>query len=199
MDRDIRKVKAVKVTKEKSAEHHEAIIAAGSRLFRERGFDGVGVVEIMNAAGLTHGAFYGHFASKDALCAEACKRAFDDLLEVWDEKKMSFSKYIDGYLSVDHRDSEGSGCPVASLSPQMKRQKRVVQKQFAKGVSEIVDRISIELPGGGSFAQKRKTAAGVLSAMVGGVVLARATVNDRALSGQILADCRASIAAKFGV
>src|SRR5687768_14918347 len=72
--------RAVKVTKEQAAAHRAAIVAAAGRLFRERGFDGVGVAEITRAAGLTHGGFYGHFASKDALAAEACGQAFAESL-----------------------------------------------------------------------------------------------------------------------
>lgn len=189
----------VKVTKEKSAEHHEAMIAAGSRLFRERGFEGVGVVEIMSLAGLTHGAFYGHFASKDALCAEACKRAFDERLEAWGDD-ISLSEYIDRYVSAAHRDKAGAGCPIVSLAPQIGHRDKSVQKQFAKGVSHFIGLIAKRLPAEKfKTGQGRNTAAAILSAMVGSVALARSTASDRQLSAEILSGSRAAIAAKFGV
>jgi TetR/AcrR family transcriptional repressor of nem operon len=188
----------VKVTKEKSAEHHEAIIAAGAKLYRERGFDGVGVVEIMKAAGLTHGAFYGHFASKDALCAASVKRAFDDR-RVALNSAHDLSAYIDAYMSVTHRDKVGTGCPVATFASQIGRQARPVQKQFTQGVSSFLEWIASHLAGGATKPQNTRTAAAILSAMVGSVLLARSTSSDKPFSDQILTDSRAAIAAKFGV
>ncbi|WP_247896718.1 TetR/AcrR family transcriptional regulator [Azospirillum argentinense] len=86
----------MKVSKEKAAENRAAIVKAAGRLFRERGFDKVGVAEITKAAGLTHGGFYGHFASKDALAAEACEAAFAESL---------------GRLPADEASPEGRSTP----------------------------------------------------------------------------------------
>src|SRR5579885_3634104 len=104
----------MKVSREQVQEHRDRILAAAARLFRERGFEGVSVAQVMQAAGLTHGAFYGHFDSKDALIREAVayeppaaprKRAEPE----------SAAEYADSYLSTRHRDNLGTGCPIASL------------------------------------------------------------------------------------
>ena len=136
----------MKVTKAKAAENRAAIVAAASRLFRERGFDGVGVAEIMQAAGLTHGGFYGNFASKDALAAEACACSFaqsaaratpgsgatgDDL-----------AAYLDVYLSELHRDHPADGCPVAAYVTEVAHQDDAVQAEFTAGVARLVDCIA---------------------------------------------------------
>jgi TetR/AcrR family transcriptional regulator, transcriptional repressor for nem operon len=100
---------------------HEKILKEAARLFRERGFDGAGVAEIMKAAGLTHGAFYAHFASKEALEAEAVERAFvqsDNRIyaltaNTRDPKRV----FLDNYLSAAHLDHPGSGCVIAALGP----------------------------------------------------------------------------------
>ena len=101
---------------------HEKILKEAARLFRERGFDGAGVAEIMKAAGLTHGAFYAHFASKEALEAEAVERVFaqsDNRIyalsaNARDPKRV----FLDNYLSAAHRDHPGSGCVIAALGPE---------------------------------------------------------------------------------
>ncbi|KAA0070021.1 TetR/AcrR family transcriptional regulator [Tardiphaga sp. P9-11] len=188
----------MKVSKEKAAQHHEAIISAGSRMIRERGFDGVGVAEIMSEAGLTQGAFYGHFASKDALCVEACRTAFEARAKQWD-KTPSLSKYVDLYLSVSHRDNPGRGCPIASLAAHISGQSPSIRKQFSAGVFAFTERIAKALPFEGSTNIKRRHAAAILSVMVGSLVLARATKGDRQLSNRILAEARASISLNYGL
>lgn len=100
----------MKVNKETAAKHRAAIVAEAANLFRERGFDGVGVAEIMQAAGLTHGGFYGHFASKDALAAEASTKAFaDGAARV--EKDKDLAAYLGRYLSERHRDASAAADP----------------------------------------------------------------------------------------
>ena len=112
----------MKVTKEQAAAHRAAIVAAAGRLFRERGFAGVGVAEITRAAGLTHGGFYGHFASKDALAAEACGQAFAESLALLqarlDRPDGDLLRYLDSYLSERHRDRRDGGCPMAARAVQ---------------------------------------------------------------------------------
>lgn len=190
----------MKVTKEKAAENHQAILLAASRLFREHGFDGVGVVEVMKAAGLTHGAFYGHFASKSALAAEACKYAFDEVLEAW-TPDITVSNYLDRYISVPHRDKVANGCPMASFASEIDRQEKPVRQQFAKGVEGYIGKISDGLIADGmKKLQARKKAAAILSAMIGSVVMARSICSiDRQLSAEILAEARQTIKAQLGV
>src|SRR5271167_23432 len=96
-----------------TAEKHVRILEAASRMFRERGFSDVSVAEIMKATGLTHGPFYNHFPSKQALMAEAITHASEETLRGLDAVEQSEdgkSKYLSGYLSAEHRDHPGQGC-----------------------------------------------------------------------------------------
>src|ERR1700754_3927194 len=155
----------MKVSKEQAAEHHRAIIEAAATLFREEGFDGVNVSDIMKAAGLTHGAFYGHFSSKAALAAAACAYAFDDRLEDWAED-VSLSEYLDRYLSTYHRDRQGGGCPMAAFASEINRQDADVQHVYQAGVSRYLKRIAAWLPDSGTRAAD---ASAILAATIGGI------------------------------
>ncbi len=178
-----------------TAERHEKILKEAAKLFRERGFDGAGVAEIMTAAGLTHGAFYAHFPSKEALEAEAVERAFAQsdrrvyaLTSEASDKKQAF---LDNYLSAAHRDHPGSGCAIAALGPEIARDS-AARKPFTQRVKHIIDGMT------GRFRWKRKAAARpnaihLLSSAVGALVLARA-VDDPRLSDEILESVRDSLA-----
>src|SRR5580704_9669948 len=102
-----------------TAEKHEKILTQAARLFRERGFDGAGVADIMKAAGLTHGAFYAHFPSKEALEVEAMGQAFAQsdrrIYKLTADASDPKSAFLDSYLSVAHRDRPGAGCAIAAL------------------------------------------------------------------------------------
>ena len=190
----------MRVSKEQNAEHHRAIIEAASRLFRKRGFDAVTVVDIMQEAGLTHGAFYGHFSSKTALAAEACRLAFEKRLAEWTDE-MSLSDALDLYFCVGHRDDASSGCPMASLVSKIANLDKVIQKQFSRGVSTYVDKITDRLAGRGiRKPQARKQAAAIISTMIGSVALARSvSATDPELSSELLTGARAAIKAQYGV
>jgi TetR/AcrR family transcriptional repressor of nem operon len=177
-----------------TAEKHEKILKEAARLFRERGFGGVGVAEIMKAAGLTHGAFYAHFPSKEALEAEAVDHAFAQsdrrvharTAEATDPKRV----FLDNYLSATHRDHPGSGCAIAALGPEIARDSPARQP-FTRWVKHMID-------GTGRFRWKRKSPARdnaihLLSAAVGALVLARA-VDDPQLADEILETVRESLA-----
>ena len=115
----------VKVTKQQAAENRAAVVKAAGRLFRAHGFDGVGVAEITRAAGLTHGGFYGQFASKDALAAEACGQAFAESLArcgpgwTGPVATCSASRLLS---SERHRDRRDGGCPMAAYATEVPRQ-----------------------------------------------------------------------------
>jgi TetR/AcrR family transcriptional repressor of nem operon len=184
----------MKVTKEKAAEHRAAIVRAATRLLRERGLDGVGIAEITKAAGLTHGGFYGHFASKDALVAEACDQSFANTLKWLPGGEAATAPdllaYLDGYLSERHRDRPGRGCPMAAYASDIARQDEAVQNSCAQGVERFVDGLMERLPIGTS----RAKAILILSALVGGMTLARATVKSApALSAEILESVRTQL------
>jgi TetR/AcrR family transcriptional repressor of nem operon len=186
----------MKVSREQAAENRECIVSVAGRLFRERGFDGIGVADIMAAAGLTHGGFYGHFKSKDDLAAEACARALDASLQKWNavtEGGVNPLKTItDSYLSVRHRDGPGDGCVISALGSDTARQGKLVRRAVTEGLENLVDRLSKLMPG--SKAAKRRKALASFAAMVGAVSMARA-VDDPDLSEEILRAVSLSLAA----
>lgn len=179
----------MRVTREKAAENRERIVEEAARLFREKGFDGVGVDAIMQGAGLTHGGFYRHFQSKDDLAAEAVARGFAASVE-HQAAHASLRDFVSGYLSPRHRDDRGSGCTIAALGCDMARQGLGVRKRLTAHVNAQLDRIAGWM-GGRRAAARRKQAITTLSGLVGALVLARA-VDDPKLSDEILAAARAT-------
>src|SRR3954467_1835598 len=117
----------MKESREQAAQNRERIVEAAARLFRERGFDGIGVADLMNEAGLTHGGFYGHFSSKDDLIAEASARALGSSLAQFSELARRraadpLAAIATAYLSKGHRDNPGEGCVLAALGADVSRQ-----------------------------------------------------------------------------
>ena len=190
----------MKVTKEKAAEHRAAIVRAASRMFRERGFGGVGVAEITHEAGLTHGGFYGHFASKDALAAEACAQAFaggQARMAATVPPGETLVPYLERYLTKRHRDRCADGCPMAAYGSDIARHDKAVQARFAEGTEGYVAAILERLPiaGEGETSTRRERAITILAAMVGGLTLSRATAkSDPELSAEILESLRTELA-----
>ena len=178
-----------------TAKKHEKILKEAARLFRERGFDGAGVAEIMKAAGLTHGAFYAHFASKAALEAEAVERAFaqsdNSIYALTANARDPKRVFLDNYLSAAHRDHPGSGCVMAALGPEISRDSSA-RRPFTERVKHMIEGMARR------FQWKRKGAARrdsihLLSAAVGALTLARA-VDDPRLSDEILESVYDSLA-----
>ncbi|WP_245838282.1 TetR/AcrR family transcriptional regulator [Niveispirillum lacus] len=183
------------MSKQKAGQHRDAILSAASRLFRARGIDKVGVAEVTEAAGLTHGGFYGHFASKEALAAEVCDLSFGNAVERV-RGAASLEDYIDQYVSADHRDREGP-CPMVALGADVSRLSGPVRDQFTAGVARYIAAIRAHLPPDDPLAEGR--AAALVSVLVGGMNLARAVaVADPALSDQILAGVRQQARAAIG-
>jgi TetR/AcrR family transcriptional regulator, transcriptional repressor for nem operon len=186
----------MKVSREQAVANRERILDVASRLFRERGFDGIGVADLMEHAGLTHGGFYGHFASKEALMAQACERALASSVVKWTKlsaraegKPLSaIAKY---YLSARHRDDPGAGCAVATLAVDAPRLGSDVRRAVTKGVRSLIEVLAGVVPGK-SRAAKRRLALNTFASMVGALVLARA-VNDAELSEEILKAVSTSI------
>ncbi|MBU0724307.1 MAG: TetR/AcrR family transcriptional regulator [Alphaproteobacteria bacterium] len=182
-----------------TAEKHERILTEAARLFRERGFAGAGVAEIMQAAGLTHGAFYAHFPSKEALASAALTHAFEQTnarrqADTGDPKQA----FLDRYLSVAHRDRPGAGCAIAALGPEVARDE-TSRAPFTEQVTQMIDDMSERFTWGdardaaGQKDRSRQNAIHLLSSAVGALILARA-VNDPELSEEILASVRDSLA-----
>jgi len=183
----------MRVTREKMAENRERIVATAARLFREKGFDGVGVDAIMQGVGLTHGGFYRHFRSKDDLAAEAVAYG----LAASAEKQAvlaSVDDLVAAYLSPAHRDNRGGGCVMAALGGDVARQKIAVQRKLTGHVRAQLDRLAGWLSGASAGA-RRERAIATLAGLVGAMVLARA-VDDRKLSDEILAAARVAYGTK---
>src|SRR3954463_8449571 len=116
----------MKVSRERAARNRERIVEAAAQRFRERGFEGIGVADLMKEAGLTHGGFYGHFASKEDLIAEASTRALAQSLARWDKLAArapdnALFAIANAYLNSKHRDDPGAGCLLAALGPEVSR------------------------------------------------------------------------------
>ena len=179
----------MKVSREQAAANRERIVEVAGKLFRENGFDGIGVTDLMKAAGLTHGGFYGHFRSKDDLAAEACSRTMARASERWATLARTSpgdarAEIVKQYLTESHCDGPGKGCLLAALGSDAGRQGRAIRRAFKEGLGSLVD-ILAELAPGRSSAGKRKQALADMAQMVGAMVLARA-VDDRTLAKEIL-------------
>jgi TetR/AcrR family transcriptional regulator, transcriptional repressor for nem operon len=166
---------------EETAAKHERIVKEASRLFRERGFENVSVGEVMKAAGLTHGAFYAHFGSKEEL--QAASVAYGQKVSLGrlqrSKGKTTKGSFANRYLSRWHRDNPGDGCTMAALAQEVARSTPELKAAFEQGLENM---LSAE---GGD----RKEAIFRAAAMMGGVVLARA-VQDPRFSEEILRSVR---------
>jgi TetR/AcrR family transcriptional repressor of nem operon len=180
----------MRASREKFAESRERILAMAAKLFRERGFDGIGLADIMKAAGLTHGGFYRHFASKDDLEAQAIDVALATTKADWSRlvegaALQPLAELVGQYLSAQHRDDPGNGCALAALGADVARQDKRVRSAFTAGLEPFLELLSDIIPGR-SRAVRRRKAIATTAAMIGALILARA-VDDPALSDEILA------------
>ena len=176
----------MRVTREKAAENRARIVETASRLFRERGFDGVGLDAIMNEVGLTHGGFYGHFTSKEDLAAEAVAHALEESAEL-QRGYTNIADFVSGYLSESHFADRASGCALAALGGDMARRSKGVRS----GATSYVRTALGQLAGlfRGTAAARRRRAITTLVGIVGALTLARA-VEDPVLSDEILSTAR---------
>jgi TetR/AcrR family transcriptional regulator, transcriptional repressor for nem operon len=178
---------AVRVTRKQAAANRDKVLDVAGTLFRERGFDGIGVADIMKRAGLTHGGFYGQFASKDNLAAETTARVLGN--PRWQERltgkaNPSFAEVIRAYLSPRHRDDPGTGCLMSAVGSDAARQPRAVRRAFTDGFRVRLD-AWLKLVPGRSVAARREKALVTMATLVGALILSRA-VDDPALSDEIL-------------
>jgi TetR/AcrR family transcriptional repressor of nem operon len=183
---------AMRVSREQFQQNRERILEAAGRLFRERGFEQVGVADVMRAAGLTHGGFYGHFKSKEDLIAQVAGQASDKALERWRamgeaQGPAALEAIADAYLSLEHRDRAENGCVVAALGPEIARQP-LAQSAVTEGLKDIVGVLQTLTPGA-SEAERRRRALATYAGWIGAMVLARIT-DDEAFSREVLAAVR---------
>ncbi len=182
----------MKVSRDQMAENRSRILDVASKLFREKGFDAVSVSEVMKAAGLTHGGFYGHFASKDDLVAETIRY----VLSHDGSESVDLRTYLDEYLAPKHRDNAADGCPTAGLASDIRHQTPAARAAMTAGLRSQVDRLEAALPDIDE-ADRRRAAIGTWAAMVGAMIIARA-IDDTTLSDEVLGETRAWIEAALG-
>lgn len=183
-----------RVSRKQAEQHHKDVVAAASRLFREHGINGVSVPGVMAEAGLTHGAFYGHFESKAELAAAACACAFDEKSALFQElaarhglnKDEARAEFITRYTAKSHRDKPGLGCPVAALCGDMGRPEfeGVVRSTYVTGLRGMIEALTTLLSRRRKKASREEALANV-SMLVGGLMLARAT-KGHSISEEIL-------------
>ena len=179
----------MKVSREQAAQNRDRIVEAAAHRFRERGFAGIGVADLMKEVGLTHGGFYGHFSSKEDLMAEASVRALTGSVALWSKlaehaPRHPLSAIAGAYLTSRHRDNQGAGCLLAALGPDVSRQGPAVRRAVTDYVRATVDLLANLVPRK-SKAARRQKAIITYATLVGAMVMARA-VDDRALSQEFL-------------
>ena len=179
----------MRVSRIKAAENRQTVIDAASRLFRDRGFDGIGLKDLMKGAGLTQGAFYKQFASKEDLAAQASRRAMEHAFNRFSAAAAAnpddpLGAAIALYLSTEHREERMDGCPVAALGSDAARQGADVKASFEAGIREYLKMLGLWVDEAEGKEPSGKAMA-ILSTMVGAMVLSRA-VNDEQLSKQFL-------------
>lgn len=181
----------MRVTRAQAEENRRRIIASAGELFRERGFDGIGIVDLMRSVGLTQGGFYKQFGSKEDLSKVAAERMLEENLSFWrtstdaDDPDSALADFVRAYLSPTHRDHPGKGCLLAALAAESARHTAPVRTVFAEAV-EAYAAILLQLISGRKGAPPRAEALATLAQMVGALTLARA-VSDSRLSDEILA------------
>jgi len=181
----------MKVSRDQVAENRERILDAAARLFRERGFEGVTVAQIMSAAGLTHGAFYGHFASKEDLIAQAFAHVLFPEGDAGPEH--SLVDFAASYLSPAHRDEPGTGCLFSALGTEAARGAAPIRHTLTRSIERQIAEFSRTAPGA-TAAARRRAAIVSWSAMVGALMLSR-IADDPALSDDLIGETRAWLAA----
>ncbi len=187
----------MRYSREHKQETHARIVRKASVRLREKGAHGVGVADLMKEAGLTHGGFYAHFASREALVIEAFAYAMDRSTERW--RKIAeqtppgerLATIVDTYLSPTHRDDSGHGCAVPALSAEIARESPKTRKAFAAKLEQMIDMVADQIP---DLPRKaaRKQAAAALATMMGTLVLARVAGSGE-FSDEILAAGREAV------
>ena len=180
----------MRVTRAQAEQNRAHIVATAARLFRERGYDGVGVAELMAAAGFTHGGFYKHFRSKADLMAEASATGLSQIAAR--SEGLGPTGFVESYVSREHRDGRGDGCTIAALSGDAARQPAEVKTEFAAGIESLITALQAmnDRPGDADQGAPRTMVIDMLARSVGAVMLSRACPDDSPLADEILDVCR---------
>lgn len=183
----------MKVSKAQAQANRAHIVETASQLFREKGFDGVGIADLMAAAGFTHGGFYKHFPSKADLMAEAsaCGLAQSSAKA----EGVDAETFVNHYLSRSHRDSRGDGCTMAALCGDAARQDAATKAAFASGLEAMLATLTgpSERPEGMAEAKSRAVLLSAVAQVVGALMLSRACPDDSPLADEILDVCREAV------
>lgn len=178
------------------------VVKAAAAAVRAKGPEGVAVADVMAQAGLTHGGFYAHFPSKEALVVAAITEAFDQSRRRYERMMDGLSPdaalaaFVDTYVSREHRANPAGGCPVVALSSDLPRQGQPVREAFDAGVRGLIARVAAWLPR--DAPDRESLAASLVAEMAGTVSLSRA-ISDEAMAEQLLAGARARIKARMGL
>lgn len=193
----------MRISRAKAAENRDKVLAAAARLFREHGLEGAGIDAVAEKAGLTHGAVYSHFRSKDELAAEALRQALHQSMDGWlgltkgFAGAAAFETLLKAYVSRAHRDAPAAGCSVAAIGADAPRSAKAVREVFGDGVAQFIE-VLAAVTDGATAADRRRTAIARAAAMLGAVVMSRAASSDRALSDEILKAVRTELASCGG-
>jgi TetR/AcrR family transcriptional regulator, transcriptional repressor for nem operon len=187
--------KAMRISKEKAAENRAALIRAASKLFRERGIDGVGVAEISKEAGLTHGALYAHFKSKEELALEALSYGFEQtqarMFASTVDGMPDLDAYLDYYLSLEDRNDYAARCPMAAAASEIGRQDKALSVRFTEGYMVMVRAFEHQIAANRPDSDALARAMVVVSTMIGSISIARGAAKaNPALSEQVLKAAR---------
>ncbi len=190
----------MRYSKEHKQETHARIVKKASVRLREKGAHGIGVADLMKEAGLTHGGFYAHFDSREALVIEAFGYAMDRAAEHWrnmtaeipPEKRLS--AIVESYVSATHRDDPGRGCAVPTLGAEIARESAKTRKAFAAKLDQMIDLVADQIP---DVPRKtaRRLAMGTMATMMGALVMSRVAGSGE-LSDEILASGREAALAR---
>ncbi|MEU5324579.1 TetR family transcriptional regulator [Streptomyces sp. NPDC021056] len=187
----------MRVTKAQAEQNRAHIVATAARLFRERGYDGVGVAELMAAAGFTHGGFYKHFRSKADLMAEASASGLSQTAAR--TEGVDPAEFVENYVSREHRDGRSDGCTIAALSGDAARQSADIKTEFAAGIESLLTALQTQRATAEDADQRatRTMVIDMLAHSVGAVMLSRACPDGSPLADEILDVCRQEILASL--
>jgi TetR/AcrR family transcriptional regulator, transcriptional repressor for nem operon len=175
-------------SREEAAETRKRIVRAAACKFREKGIGATGLTDLMKAAGLTHGGFYKHFASKDELVAEATAEAVDAAIDEWLTGSPTIAATVGAYLSTGHRDDPASGCPLAAVGSELSRSSKKVREAAGEGFVRLVEFLARKA----DTVDARRRAVAAAATMIGALTMSR-VVTDQGLSAEILREAQRSL------
>jgi TetR/AcrR family transcriptional repressor of nem operon len=194
----------MRVSNKQAAENRGALLQAANRLFRKRGIDGIGVAEIAKEAGLTHGALYAHFPSKEALAAEAFSHGFAGNMANTKararERDRSFEEHLGGLISTHMRDDWETGCPMAASASEIGRHGRAISASFTQAFEQLAAMIDASLNDAIPLTKRRRLAIAAVAAEIGAIAASRAVAKtDPALADEVLEAVRETVGAAYEI